>query len=129
MVAGLIPDTIEQDVIRKRCHISQADGEFLPTHGRAFLAANFLDMGRLRASGQWIRDDGVFSIAVPGEYVAVVHPGTAHGLVDGQPNVPRFLEAGLHHYTRSKEGERVAILWAPAFARGFSPFHLQDRDF
>ena len=127
--AGMIPDSIESDMIRARCHVAQADGVFLPPHGRAFLAANFLDMGRLRAAGQWIRDDGAFSIAIPGEYVVVAHDGVAPGLVDGQPNVPRALEPGLHHYTRTRAGERVAVLWAPALARGFSPFHLQDRDF
>jgi len=25
--------------------------------------------------------------------------------------------------------EGMACLWAPAYARGFSPFHLQDLDF
>jgi 4-amino-4-deoxy-L-arabinose transferase-like glycosyltransferase len=131
MIAGLIPDTIERDVIRARCHVAQADGEFLPDHGRAFLLANFLDMGRLRAAGQWIRDDGTFRIAIPGQYVVVGRDGIARGLVDGQPNVPRELAAGLHRYGGLSPGvhERVAVLWAPAFARGFSPFHPQDRDF
>jgi hypothetical protein len=129
MEAGLIPDTIEQDVIRARCHVAQADGEFFPLHGRNFMAANFLDMGRLRAAGQWIRDDGIFSIAIPGEYVVVDRHGIIAGQVDGQPNVPRSYEPGLHRWSAAVPGERTAVLWAPALARGYSPFHLRDRAF
>jgi hypothetical protein len=129
MEAGLIPDTIERDVIRARCHVAQADGEFYPLHGRNFLAANFLDMGRLRAAGQWIRDDGLFSIAIPGEYVVVDRHGVIAGRVDGQPNVPRQFEPGLHRWTADTPGERTAVLWAPALTRGYSPFHLRDREF
>jgi 4-amino-4-deoxy-L-arabinose transferase-like glycosyltransferase len=127
--AGMIPDTIEADVIRAQCHVAQADGQFLPAHGRAFLNANFLDMGRLRAAGQSIGDDGMFTIAIPGEYVVVTRDGIAAGAVDGGPNAPRVLSPGPHRFDRAHAGERVAVLWAPAFARGFSPFHLQDRDF
>jgi hypothetical protein len=129
MQAGLIPDTIERDVIRARCHVAQADGDFWPARGRAFLIANFLDMGRLRASGQMVRDDGLFTIAVPGEYVVITTKGMARGLVDGKPNVPRFFDQGLYRYTRTSPDEHPAVLWAPAFARGFSPFHLRDREF
>jgi hypothetical protein len=129
MEAGLIPDTIERDVILARCHVAQADGDFWPAHGRAFLIANFLDMGRLRASGQMIRDDGLFTIAVPGEYVVVTSKGVAHGLVDGKANVPRYFDRGVYRYTRATPDEHPAVLWAPAFARGFSPFHLRDREF
>ena len=31
--------------------------------------------------------------------------------------------------TAARGDERLACLWAPAFARGFSPFHLRDLDF
>ena len=41
----------------------------------------------------------------------------------------RQLEAGPHRFERRSAGEVVAVLWAPAFQRGFSPFHLQDREF
>lgn len=129
MDAGMIPDTIEADLIRTQCHVAQADGQFLPPHGRAFLNANFLDMGRLRAAGRWIRDDGTFTIAIPGEYVVLTRSGIAAGQVDGRPNAPRLLGMGVHHFDRAHAGERVAVLWAPAFARGFSPFYFQDRDF
>jgi hypothetical protein len=128
MAANMIPDTIAADIVRARCHVVQADGEFFPRHGRAFMNANFLNMGRLRAAGQWIRPDGSFTIAVPGDYIVVGRGGIAHGSVDGGPNAARPLAPGEHRFARERAGERVAVLWAPALARGFSPFVLQDRD-
>lgn len=119
MLRGMIKDTIAADVVAKRCYVAQADGEFWPPNARAFLSANFLDLGRLRAAGQWIKPDGSFTIAVPGEYVIVSRQGIV------QPKVQ--LGAGAHRIANG--GERLAVVWAPAVERGLSPFRLQDRDF
>jgi len=121
MLRGMIADTVARDVVAKRCYVAQADGEFWPPHARAFLSANFLDLGRLRAAGQWIKADGSFTIAVPGEYVIVSRNGVVHG--------PAALAAGPHRFGRANSGERLAVVWAPAIERGLSPFRLQDRDF
>jgi hypothetical protein len=87
-------------------------------------------MGRLRAAGEFIRDDGGFSVVLPGEYVIVTEHGEASGTLDSTPYAgARQLTAGAHTFGRTVPGEQVAVLWAPAFRRGFSPFHLQDRDF
>ena len=130
MRRGLIQDTIPEDVVNARCHVAQADGEFFPPRGREFLAANFLDMGRLRAAGQWIKDDGSFSIAIPGTYVIVEKEGEAAGALDGTPyRGARSLAPGAHTFVQSGRKERLSCLWAPAFQRGYSPFHLRDRDF
>jgi hypothetical protein len=86
-------------------------------------------MGRIRASGQWIGDDGRFTIAVPGDYIVVDTNGIAPGRLDGTPHATaRTLNAGEHHFDRAREGG-LAVMWAPAFARGYSPFHLRDREF
>ena len=130
MYAGMIADTIPEDMVRLRCHVAQADGPFLPERGARFLRENFLDMGRLRASGQWIRPDGSFDIAVPGDYEVLDRRGAVSGILDGTPlSGPRALQAGPHHFTTTGPTERLACLWAPAFARGFSPYHLKDRNF
>ena len=127
---GQLADTIAEDVVRARCYVAVPDGEFFPPRGRAFLAANFLNVGRFRAAGQWIRDDGSFSIAIPGTYVMVIHEGEAAGVLDGTPyRGARLLTPGLHRFVRAWKNERVSCLWAPAFTRGYSPFHLRDRDF
>jgi len=124
---GILKDTLAEDVIRTRTHVAQADGPMWPPRARAFLSANFLNMGRLRASGQWIQEDGSFTIAVPGEYVIVGPAGEVRGLLDGTPyGGARELAAGEHRFAGQKG---AAVLWAPAFRRGHSPFHLRDLEF
>src|SRR4028118_734591 len=100
---------------------ARADGPMWPPAGRAFLSANFVNLGRLRAAGQWLKDDGTFTIAIPGQYVVLNAEGVAPGLLNGTPNSgARMLGAGAHRF----EGERGAcVVWAPAYARGHSPFH------
>ena len=130
VLAGIIPDTIERDVVASDCHVAQADGVWWPPAGRRFLSANFLDMGRLRASGQWLTTGGGFTIAVPGEYVVIEFDGEAHGELDGTPyHGARYLRTGPHHFVHSVGPRRLAVLWAPAWNRGYSPFDLKDRDF
>jgi hypothetical protein len=127
---GLVADTVPEDLVRAGCHVAQADGTQWPDRARAFMTANFLNLGRLRASGQWIAPDGSFSIAIPGQYVILWKDGQAGGTLDGVPyRSVRQLAAGVHTFTGAPVGERLACLWAPAFARGFSPFHLRDLDF
>jgi Dolichyl-phosphate-mannose-protein mannosyltransferase len=127
---GLLPDRVPESVVAARCYVAQADGQMWPPRARQFLRENFLDLGRLRAAGQWIQPDGTFSIAVPGRYVVLNETRPATGKLDGGPyNGPRDLGAGAHRFDRSVAGERLAVLWAPAFERGFSPFQLKDRDF
>ncbi len=125
---GLIADTVPEDLVRTRCHIAQADGSQWPSRARVFMNANFIDLGRLRVSGQWLRPDGTFTIAIPGDYVILDKNGEASGALDGTPyRGSRALERGVHRFSGGKE--RVACVWAPAYARGFSPFHLRDLDF
>jgi MFS family permease len=126
---GLLRDTVPEAILRTKCHAAQADGAFWPPRARAFLDANFIDVGRLRASGQWLHDDGKFSIAVDGDYVIIDKNGQGSGTLDGTPYAgARHLGIGEHRFINAR-GERVAVFWAPAFERGFSPFHLQDLDF
>jgi len=126
---GLIPDTIARDMINARCHVAQADGKFWPPDAKRFLLAHYVDLGRLRASGNWMNESGTFDVAIPGTYVVLDRNGQAHGTLDGVPYrgaVP--LAPGIHHFERANS-EALVWLWAPAYERGFSPFHLRDREF
>ena len=127
---GLVKDTVAADLIREKCHVAQADGTQWPDDAREFMEANFLNLGRLRASGQWLQPDGSLRIGIAGDYVILWKDGQAGGVLDGATyRGPRPLAAGVHRFTAIAPGERFACLWAPAFARGFSPFHLRDLDF
>jgi Dolichyl-phosphate-mannose-protein mannosyltransferase len=124
---NVIRDTVAEDVIRTRTYVAQADGPMWPPRGRAFLSENFVNLGRLRAAGQAVKEDGTFTIAVPGIYVIVSEHGEAHGTLDGTTYTgTRQLAAGAHRWTGEK---KVVALWAPAFHRGHSPFHPRDLDF
>jgi hypothetical protein len=125
---GILSDTVPEDLVRMRCHVAQADGSQWPDRARNFMHTYFIDLGRLRASGQWLRSDGAFTIAIPGEYVVITRNGDASGVLDGTPyRGARALTAGIHIFAGRRE--RLACLWAPAYARGFSPFHPRDLDF
>jgi MFS family permease len=125
---GLVADTVAEDLIRTGCHIAQADGAQWPDRARAFMSANYIDLGRLRVSGQWLQPDGAFTIAIPGDYVILNKNGEASGVLDGTPNRgSRMLAIGSHRFVG--ENERLACVWAPAYGRGFSPFHPRDLDF
>jgi hypothetical protein len=127
---GLLKDTVPEDLVRNDCHVAQADGTQWPDRAHDFMRANFVDVGRLRVSGQWLKPDGSFTIGVPGDYVVLIKRGNAAGSLDGTPYIgARRLAAGMHTFASAQANERLACLWAPAYARGFSPFHLQDLDF
>jgi hypothetical protein len=126
---GVIPDTIARDMINVQCHVAQADGAFWPRDARQFLLKHYIDVGRLRAAGNVIEQPGDFEVAVPGIYVIIGKNGQAHGTLDGAPYRDAIeLAPGIHHFDRATD-EQVVWLWAPAYQRGFSPFHLRDRDF
>jgi hypothetical protein len=125
---GLLPDTVPEDLVRTQCHVAQADGEQWPDRARAFMHENYINVGRLRVSGQIVHD-GRITVAIPGDYVLLTPNGEARGTIDGTPyEGARHLSVGTH-VIGVAAGEHVACVWAPAFARGFSPFHLRDVDF
>ncbi|HEX7421055.1 MAG TPA: glycosyltransferase family 39 protein [Thermoanaerobaculia bacterium] len=127
---GLIADRVPEAVVAARCYVAQADGAQWPDRARKFLNDYFLDLGRLRAAGDWVDPDGTFSIAVPGRYIVIDDKGPVAGTIDGVVyGAPRDLTSGDHKFLGSKPSQRYAVLWAPAFERGFSPFHLKDRNF
>ncbi|HKR64591.1 MAG TPA: glycosyltransferase family 39 protein [Thermoanaerobaculia bacterium] len=127
---GLLRDTVAEDVVRTRTYVAQADGPMWPPRARAFLSENFVNLGRLRAAGQWIHDDGSFTIAIPGRYIVMSERGVARGVLDGTAHAgARELGAGAHRFERATRGESVCVVWAPAVERGHSPFHLRDREF
>jgi hypothetical protein len=124
---GILPDTVASDVVRTRTYVAQADGPMWPPVARAFLNDYFLNVGRLRVAGQWVRKDGTFSIAVPGEYMLLAEWGEARGTVDGTPYTGALtLAEGVHRFTGE---QKVAVMWAPAWRRGHSPFRLRDVEF
>ena len=125
---NLLPDTMWEDAVRVNCHVAQADGPFWPPRSRALFSANFLDMGRLRASGQWIKPDG----RSRSRSRRVRHrrqDGLAQGTLDGTPfTAARTLEAGLTSFRTAERHVTSPSSGLPR-SRAASRRSPKDRDF
>ena len=130
---GLVLDTIADDVVRTRCFVAAGDSARFPQGGRAFLNENFISVGNLRVAGQLVPQTGgaasrSFAIAIPGPYAMVTPEGAAAGTLDGVPySGPRELPAGVHEVVPAHGSSPLAVVWARAVERGYSPFN-PDRE-
>lgn len=133
---GSIKDSIPEDIVRARTTVATLDSCSLPVRGREFLKRNFLVVGHLRVVGQLLavpvnvpNHDISFDISVSTSYALLAESGAVSGWLDGVPyNGPRQLEAGHHTFRLSAPagaGE-LAVIWAPAIQRGFSPFAVRN---
>jgi hypothetical protein len=126
---GMIADSLPGDLVAERCHVATLDDPRFPGRARAFLAANYVGVGRLRVAGALLRLGArstapvAFRIAIPGEYLVVGAAGPAKGRLDGTVlDGPRMLAAGRHEFVRACGSGKLAVVWAKAVARGFTPF-------
>lgn len=132
---GSLPEAIQEDTVARRACVATADIERWPLRTQRFLRENYLVVGRLRVAGRLL--DGAaggasgrrieFDVTIPARYAIVAADGPATGSLDGAPYTgPRFLDAGRHAFTVSSGGSRLALVWAQAVERGFSPFAPPD---
>jgi len=104
-------------------------GQLFPPRTRAFLAANFIRVGRLRVAGRRLTSSAsgsagpiAFDLAIPARYAIVAERGHPGGLLDGVPyEGPRDLKAGSHTYRHDGESQATALVWAQAVERGYLP--------
>jgi Dolichyl-phosphate-mannose-protein mannosyltransferase len=128
---GDLQDDIAQRLIATRTYVSVVDSGRFPPHARAFLLENYVPVGHLRVAGQFLNVDGAgradFTIAVPGRYVVLAVDGPAAGSLDGNPaRAAVTLAPGPHVYEGPPPTSSLALVWADAAERGFSPFHQRD---
>jgi hypothetical protein len=153
---GLIPDTIPEAIAGTGTCVAVADDRHMPGRGRSFLRANFISVGNLRVCGQMLAAAAAgagagsrfaFAVRLPARYALMTPAGAARGSLDGIAyDEPRRLAAGTHLFVPapvpasvpgSGPGRRevpaaaaapapVALVWAQAIERGFSPF-AQDQ--
>ncbi len=134
MARGRIADTIPESILASGACLATLDGPRLPPRGKAFLEANFLPVGRVRVCGKWLPAPAArepssaappavrFLVAVPARYAILTPGGPARGRLDGVELVaPRRLAAGVHFF-EPRSAPPLALLWARAAERGFSPF-------
>lgn len=124
---GLLPDSFPEQIARAKTPVvCEYFGDGYPQRAQSFIDANYLSYGWLRVAGKKLAPSAAepktvrtFTIEVPQCYALVTEAGPASGVLDGTPYVaPRELAAGFHAY-QPADGERtVAVVWAPAIARG-----------
>jgi hypothetical protein len=124
MRAGLIADTIVDDILRTRTMVATASLRGFPRRARSFLARNFISVGAVRVAGKMLqRNRTTFLVQVPAEYAVIGDGRPFSGTIDGcDYDGPVYLRAGLHTIGGAARGEPYALVWARAAARGFSPF-------
>jgi hypothetical protein len=126
---GMIKDTIPEDMTSARTTVATLSNSGFSARDLEFLNHNFLPVGHLRVLGQLIDAPNAevmsnFNIRIPNSYAVIAKQGTVSGWLDGTPyHGPRKLGAGPHTFRSSSSGNGpLAIIWAPAIERGFSPF-------
>ncbi len=127
---GQIPDDIPERLIATGTCVAVNDAFSFPKRARVFLQENYLKVGQLRVAGKFLNPPETsaqaipFDIKIPASYALVAASGMVEGRLDGSPyGGPRFLVAGHHEFIGSKEGGKLAVVWAQAIDRGFSPFN------
>jgi hypothetical protein len=128
---GDLADDITERLIATRTYVSVVDSPRFPPRARAFLLENYVPVGHLRVAGKLFGVDaagrGTFTIAVPGRYAVLSPDGLVAGALDGRSlEGARMLEAGSHVFQPSSPATTLAVVWADAAERGFSPFHPGD---
>jgi hypothetical protein len=130
MARGLILDDGPERMIATRTCVAVNEVRRFPDRARAYLEQNYLPVGRLRVAGRVLdasqRDPAgeiPFDVAIPARYALIGQSETPAGVLDGTPyDGARFLDAGPHGYAPGPGDARIAVIWAQAAERGFSPF-------
>ncbi len=126
---GLIKDNIPETLIATRAPV--ATTLRLPQRAREFVEQNYVPLAfRLCVLGKMLgtHNDNLpkmyeFDIAIPARYAVVSERGQLNAIVDGTPlDKSRFLEAGHHQAIVSSGAGRIAVIWARAIKKRFSPF-------
>ena len=124
---GMLRDDVVKSVENSGCTVVSNDLRSLSDRTREFFRAHFLEYKGLRVAGQIVdcQRSSVqrFQIAIANQYALTGDSGTVKGLLDGAPYAgARWLQRGWHVFQSRGTAKKVAVAWAPAVARGFSPF-------
>jgi hypothetical protein len=142
---GIIPNTLAHDCVETRTCVAVMQGR---THlgsktFQTFFRQNYIPVDRdydgrnsfwpnseLRVAGAFLtpaepdenRID--FDVVIPARYEIIASDGAVTGLLDGTSyGGARFLVPGRHTFVETSGGKNLALLWAQAADRHFTPFH------
>ena len=130
IAAGLIQDSVAQCLVKTRTCVAVEDSRFFPDSARAYMNAHYVSVGRLRVLGHVFAGSGrtpappdTFALSFPERFAVIANHGRGDGTLDGRRYVgPVRLGAGRHSYQPGPGEDTVAVIWAQAAERNFTPF-------
>jgi hypothetical protein len=132
----LIHDDILQRLIETRAPL--ATTRRMTRADAVFINANYLPIAfRLSALGKIVRlghepetEPTTFEVVIPSRYTLVCVSGKIAGILDGTLfQGARQLSAGRHVFRETAGAGPVALIWAQAIERGYSPFAAIKADY
>jgi len=125
---GELADDIAEKMIAARTFVAVVDSPRFPPDARRFLDENYVPVGHLRVAGKLLAVDrdgtSRFAVVVPGRYAILAADGPVSGMLDGVDfDGSKQLEGGAHRFRASERRGALALVWADAAEKGFSPFH------
>lgn len=135
LLAGALADDLPASCLEKKTLVIIDEGDKYNFTSRRFLDQTYIKVGRVSVAGKILRRQAwtagqpiPFTLLMPAEYDLISERGKLAGTLDGTPyDAPRALEAGPHVFIPAEGGERMALIWSRAFARGFAPFKIAAR--
>ena len=128
---GRIPDDVVESLIKTDTCVTLVNASRFSQRTEEFLDENYLKVGHLRVAGKFLHPQPAsakisFDLKITARYEIVAAEGSVGGLLDGTPyDGPRLLGAGPHEFTPQNGAKPLAVIWAQAPERGFSPFQAQ----
>ena len=123
---GLLANTVPRRLVETRtavCNPSTRFGEAT----LSFIEHNYLRVGQIAVAGKMIAPspDGrvEFDVVIPQRYTLVSCEGPMSGNLDETPfQGDRELAAGRHEFVPDRPTKQIALRWARAWQKGYSPF-------
>jgi hypothetical protein len=131
MKRGLLVSTVPRRLIETRTAVCVPSTRFSKTT-LTFIEHNYLRVGHVEVAGKMITPspDGhlEFDVAIPQRYTLVSREGLVSGNLDGRPFEGNGeLAAGRHEFVPARPTKQIALLWARAWQKGYSPFKQPNR--
>jgi len=144
---GIMPNTLAQDCVETHTCVAVMMKGRTPPGTRMFVRQNYIPVDRefvsqnyswsdreLRVAGAFLKPAQPnsnridFDVAIAARYEIIAPDGAVTGLLDGTSyEGPRFLERGKHTFVETSGGQNIALIWAQAVDRHFTPFGRRDR--
>ncbi len=128
--ARIAKGLIDPQVTKRLAETRTCVVDNVPKDDLSFLKSNYLSVGPLFVAGKILAQKTAdvmrplsFTVVIPARYRIVTPFGPASGKLDGIPyHGSSFLSPGKHEFQPFHSRGTIALVWAKAVEKGFSPF-------